>query len=75
MKLNLTIVGKSINEIEKAIELFIKELKDKQLDSNCFWPLNDENKTLMDYAFTNGTDVFNMDNPNDELVIHPYKGY
>ena len=75
MKLNLTIVGKSINEIEKAIESFLEELKDKRLESSCYWPMNDENKTLMDYAFTNGIDVFNDDDPDNELVVHPYKGY
>lgn len=75
MKLNLTIVGKSINEIEKAVELFLEELKDKRLESNCYWPLNDENDTRMDYDFTNGIDVFNGDDPDGELVVHPYKGY
>lgn len=75
MKLNLTIVGNSIYEIEKAIDLFMEELKDKRLDSNCFWPLNDENDTVIDYSFSNGVDVFNNDDPDSELVIHPYKGY
>jgi len=75
MKLNLTIVGKSTNEIEKAVESFLEELKDKRLESSCYWPLNDENDTKMDYAFTDGTDVFNIDDPDDELVIHPYKMY
>lgn len=73
MKLNLTIVGESITDIEKALELFMGELKDKRLESNCFWPLNDENNTVIDYSFTNGIDIFNDEDPDNELGIHPYK--
>jgi len=74
MKLNLTIVGQSINDIKNAVEVFLKELKDNKLESNSFSTLNDSNGTLMDYCFTDGADVFNMDDPDNELVIHPYKG-
>ena len=73
MKLNLTIVGKSMQEIRNAMEEFIKEFKDNRLDSNCNWPLNDGKETEIDYEFTNGTDVFNKSMDGEEIV-YPYQG-
>jgi hypothetical protein len=71
MKLSLNITGKSINEIELALNAFMDEVKNKKLESNCFWPLNDEGNTQIDYSFSNGNDVF--EDKEDAITVYPYK--
>jgi hypothetical protein len=71
MKLSHNITGKSINEIELALNAFMDEVRNKKLESNCFWPLNDENNTQIDYSFSNGNDVF-KDNKH-AITVYPYK--
>lgn len=74
MKLSLTVVGESIQEIEKAIEVFYNQVKNKQLESNCFTDLSSrqyKNFTSFDYSFTNGSDIFNND--VDEITVYPYE--
>jgi len=73
MKLNLTIVGKSMQDIRNAMDAFMEEFKDNRLDSNCNWPLNDGKETKIDYDFTNGIDIFNKSMRGEENV-YPYQG-
>ena len=68
MKLNLTIIGESMQDIRNAMEVFMEEFKDNRLDSNCNWPLNDGNETEIDYDFTDGMDVFNKSMEGEETV-------
>jgi len=73
MKLNLTIVGKSMQDIRNAMEVFMNDFKNNRLDSNCNWPLNDGNETEIDYDFTDGMDIFNK-SMEGEQGVYPYQG-
>jgi len=73
MKLNLTIVGKSMQDIRNAMNVFMVEFNDNKLDKNCNWPLNDGRETEIDYDFTDGIDVFNKSMAGEERV-YPYQG-
>jgi len=67
LKLYLNVVGKTIAEIENALYEFMKDVGNKSLESNCLCTRND---SLLDYSFSNGTNVFQED--GDEITVHPY---
>lgn len=68
MKLQLKIIGKSIEDIETALNEFMKEFNSRELDSNVWWPL--DINTEINYIFTDGNNVF--ENVEEELVIEPF---
>jgi hypothetical protein len=73
MKLTLNIVGETIQDIENALDIFMEEVKNKTLESNCYCgSIGDGTNTEYDYDFSDGMDVFN-DN-KDELTVNPYTG-
>lgn len=73
MKLTLSIVGESIQDIENALDIFMNEVKNKTLESNCHCgSIGDGSNTEYDYDFSNGTDIFN--DSEDELTVYPYTG-
>ncbi len=72
MKLTLAIVGESIQDIENALKDFMKNVKNKTLESNCYCgSIGDGSNTEYDYGFSDGMNVFN--DSEDELTIYPYE--
>ena len=72
MKLNLTIIGESIQDIENALKDFMRNVENKSLDSNCYCgSIGDGTNTKYDYSFSNGMDIF--EDSEDELTLYPYE--
>ena len=52
MKLTLNIVGETIQDIENALDIFMEEVKNKTLESNCYCGSIGDGKKLCEEKYT-----------------------
>ena len=72
MRLLLAVKGNSLDDIKNGIIEFLKEMDNKRLNESAYIPLNDEDKTEIDYCFDNGETVFSDE--EDNYLVNPYGG-